>query len=326
MKYKIKKETKIGTGFFIKTNINGKICKCLCTNNHIISQEYVDSNKEFNFYYGKKNNETKKTIKLDSKKRFIACFKEPKDVCLIEIIKNDNIPEDKYLLPDLNYKHGFNTYENKKFYLAGYPRGNNQFLGERHISSGKIKEIKGFQFSHTLDKSSGSSGSPICLINNQNIIGLHKSGSKSRPINYGTFIGIILDDLEKYDKNDTAKFLTFEKTNIKDMNSEKVNFIAGCPAFNCFNSRKAFNWKHDYCREQLLLDENANIICQRCQIKAPLISLNFKCDYHTDFREVNKEKIFEILSISSTLEKGSKDFKSKFLKNVFKKFSDDDSD
>ena len=35
----------------------------------------------------------------------IKCF-EDLDVTLIEILKNDNIKEDKYLFPDLNYKNG----------------------------------------------------------------------------------------------------------------------------------------------------------------------------------------------------------------------------
>jgi len=189
-----------GTGFFMKSKIKGKQYKFLCTCYHVVSQQFVDSKNEISIYYGKKNNETKKIIKLDTNKRFIKCFEEPKDVCLIEIIKSDKIPEDKFLSPDLNYKNGFNEYEKEDFYLAGYPRVNNQFLGERHISSGKIKEIKGFEFAHTLDARRGSSGSPICLINNQNIIGIHKAGAESKHINYATFMGVILDDLEKDDE------------------------------------------------------------------------------------------------------------------------------
>ena len=73
-----------GTGFFMKSQIKGKQCKFLCTNCHVISQKLVDSKIEFSIYYGKKNDETKKIIKLDTKKRFIKCFEEPKDVCVIE--------------------------------------------------------------------------------------------------------------------------------------------------------------------------------------------------------------------------------------------------
>ena len=125
-------------------------------------------------------------------------------------------------------------------------------------------------------------------------------------------------------KDFTAKFSTFERTNIKDMNTEKVYFIAGCPAWGCINSRKVFNWKHDYCKEPLLLDENGNIICQRCQLKEPIIGLKFKCDNHIDFKEVDKEKICEILSISSTNENTSKIFKKRLLMSVCEMLDDSD--
>jgi len=188
-----------GTGFFMKANIKGKEYKFLCTNFHVITQNDVDLKKEFDYFYGKKNNETKKSIKLDKSKRLIKCFSEEKeDVTVIEIIKGDNIPENKYLIPDLNYKNGFNIYLNEDFYLAGYPKVD-KFIGERHISSGKIVKVKDFQFFHNLDTRAGSSGSPICLLHNQNIIGIHRGGNNSKKINIGTFIGSILDDLEKED-------------------------------------------------------------------------------------------------------------------------------
>ena len=95
----VEKGIRKGTGFFMKCQIKGKHFQFLCTNYHVISQEFVDSKIEFNIYYGKKNNETKKKIKLDINKRFIKCFEEPKDACIIEIIKSDKILEDKFLFP-----------------------------------------------------------------------------------------------------------------------------------------------------------------------------------------------------------------------------------
>jgi len=227
---KIEERIMKGTGFFMKSQIKGKQYKFLCTCYHVVSQQFVDSKIEISIYYGKKDKETKKIIKLDTNERFIKCFEKPKDVCLIEIIKSDEIPEDKFLIPDFNYKNGFNVYENENFYLAGYPRVNNQFLGERHISSGKIKEIKGFEFTHTLDTRSGSSGSPICLINNQNIIGIHRDEVESEHINYATFMGVILDDLEKDDEGN--KSLNNDKKSqhdpMKDVSGkiiEEINII-----------------------------------------------------------------------------------------------------
>lgn len=79
---------------------------------------------------------------MNTNKRFIKCFHPPKDVTLIEILKSDEITEDKFLFPDLNYKNGFQVYENQNFYLAGYPKVADQFIGDGHISSGKIRKIK----------------------------------------------------------------------------------------------------------------------------------------------------------------------------------------
>ena len=52
---------------------------------------------------------------MNTNKRFIKCFQTPKDVTLIEIIKSDGITEDKFLVPHLNYKNGFQVYENQIF-------------------------------------------------------------------------------------------------------------------------------------------------------------------------------------------------------------------
>ena len=139
-----------GTGFFMKVNIKGNKYNFLCTNFHVIKKEFVESKKELNIFYGKKYDETQKKITLDINQRFIKCFDKPIDVTIIEIIDNDDIPENKFLFPDLNYKNGFNTYLNENFFLAGYP-SSESFKKERHISSGKIIEINNFEFNHTLD-------------------------------------------------------------------------------------------------------------------------------------------------------------------------------
>ena len=145
----------------------------------------------------KKINEKKKIIVLDNNKRFIACFEgEEMDVTVIEILKSDNIPEDKYLMADLNYKYGYNIYKNGKFFLAGY-QNVPIYQNERYILSGEIKSVKGFKFEHSIYTREGSSGAPICLFENLRVIGIYKQGNEKKSINYGTFIGVILDGLEK---------------------------------------------------------------------------------------------------------------------------------
>jgi len=189
-----------GTGFFIKIRLKEKIYQFLITCNHIINESIVMEKMVVKLYYGKINKEIKLEIKLDRNERYIKCLDKPVDVTLVEIIEKDNIKEDKFLMPDLNYKNGYNIYINDNFYLAGYPQ-NNSNENERSISSGKIINIlDNLEFEHSLDTGHGNSGSPICLRSNLLVVGIHKQGHTTRPINYGTFLGYILDILEKEEK------------------------------------------------------------------------------------------------------------------------------
>ena len=210
---RIEKENEIGTGFFLKIKIKEKIKYFLFTCFHVIKEEDIALKKTINIFYGKKDKEKKIEFKLDNSERFFSCYEE-KDVTAIEILEKDKIPEDKFLIADLTYKYGYDDYKKGKFFLAGYPR-DLIYMKERHITSGQIKEIDGFEFEHSLDTARGSSGSPICLINNIQVIGIHKHGDKNDPINYGTFIGPIIDDLE-------VNYKEIENKTSNSSNSKKI--------------------------------------------------------------------------------------------------------
>ena len=159
------------TGFFMKIKIKEKEMKCLFTCQHVISEDDINNKITINIYYGKKDKEDYRQIKLDKNIRYMRVFNE-EDVTLIEIIENDKISENKYLDVDLNYKHGYNKYKGRNFYLAGYPK---DYDGRRCISAGIIKNTLDYKFSHTLFTNFGSSGSPICN-ENGDVIGIHTSG------------------------------------------------------------------------------------------------------------------------------------------------------
>ena len=161
---------------------------------HYIPENCFENKEAINILYGKKDKEKIKQIELDDNKRFIKRDKN-RDIILIQILKYDNIIDSKYLYPDLNYKNGYELYRNKNFYLAGYPSENNE---ERCISSGEIKrlDIQKYKFFHSLDTESGSSGSPICLKDGLFVIGIHNARKKNCNLKIGTFIGIIIDELE----------------------------------------------------------------------------------------------------------------------------------
>ena len=184
----------IGTGFLVQIKTKLKIIRFLLTCNHVIEQKHVESKTIIKIFYGNKRYEFSKDIILDKDQRFIKCFEKPIDITIIQILNNDDIGYNKYLIPDYNYKKGYNIYLNGNFYLGGYPIFKSNYVKERHICSGKIKSIyNNYEFIHTLDTFAGSSGAPLCLIDDQTVIGIHKKGNKSTGDNYGTFIGFILD-------------------------------------------------------------------------------------------------------------------------------------
>lgn len=195
-----------GIGFFIKFKLNNETRYFLMTCYHIIEEGYINKKITIPIYYGKVSQEIKLEIELDRSKRYIRSFGKPFDVTLIEILEKDKIGKDKFLVPDWNYKNGYEFYTNKNndFYLAGYPQDNSNKI-KRSTSSGKITKIlKKPKFEHSLDSSYGNSGSPNCIINKDNlfVVGIHKQGHKTEPINYGTFLGYILDILEKGSNQD----------------------------------------------------------------------------------------------------------------------------
>ena len=195
-----KNQTIEGTGFFVEIN---PVLTCLLTNYHVISKEIVDVNSIIEI---KNNSNNKIDLKLNKNERFIKFFKDD-DITVIQIKNTDGINKYfKFLNYDLNYKDGFKKYKDASIFVAHYP-GN-----EAENASGKIIEINGNEFTHEACTDAGSSGSPVILISNSRVIGIHKGGNSDcdELINYGTFIGAIFEEINK------------EYAKISDMNNYKV--------------------------------------------------------------------------------------------------------
>ena len=77
------------------------------------------------------------------------------------MLESDNIPKENFLLPDLNYQHGYDIYLEKQLLLVGYQ--NNGTKIEKFISSGEITKIRRNEFEHEIEVGNTSIGSPICL-------------------------------------------------------------------------------------------------------------------------------------------------------------------
>ena len=222
------------TGFFMKLSKNDQNFYFLITNGHNIPQEQIDSNSEIEIEL----NEKKKIIKLDKKQRFIKCYKNTVidiDITVIQIFDSDNIIKDNnyYLLPDLKYKdkEGNNIYKNEKIICIGFPRNKEG----RQYSSGKINNIKDYEFTYFGCTDKGNSGSPL-LNDELLIIGIHSQGPKeeldekksaSLP-KKGYFIGPIVDDLLSNEIKNIEIFLSKETQrimNIKNQNEFEKRLV-----------------------------------------------------------------------------------------------------
>lgn len=292
-----------GTGFFC--SVPTKNIKLFITNNHVLDQDFLDNEKKLVYFIYDDQKEIKREINLEiSRYKFTDV---DLDYTVIEILKRDNI---LYFLK-VDKLINSEDYKDQQVFSYEFPGGKNL-----KYSHGTILKKKDNKFFYSLGTFGGASGSPIILVNNLKVIGLHKAAyKKNSTIKLGIPINIIVNKIPFNKPNDLS---------LKEEN-EKVNFISGCPAFGCSNSRQIFKWKHN-CGGEEWIDINGFLECKECGSKCLLINSLFKCDGHSEAREVNKEKICEILSISSSLEEGSKKFKIGILKAISNMIFSDDSD
>ena len=169
----------IGTGFLLKFYIDQEMFYCLVSNEHVIKNDIVQNdNITIKISY---DNECKfANINLGNKKRYIKSFIDNDlDITVIEILDEDNISKDYFLIPELENMIN-NSLINSNIYIPQYVKGE-----ELMISSGSIKEINKYEFTHLANSEEGSSGSPIFLENSIKVIGIHKEGNKDKTENYG---------------------------------------------------------------------------------------------------------------------------------------------
>ena len=189
------------SGFFIKFCKNNKPFYCLMTNEHVVDKPMLLNKEEIKIKFDNKQKEL--TLKLDKRERLMKTFEYLKiDATIIEILEKDNVSDDYYLLPSLDYKNenGYNYFKGKEIEVTQFPGG--KVLS---ISIGRIKDVDledgQYIFSHLASTKYGSSGSPIVLKEDGHVIGIHKGGSKSKDLNYGHFIGPINDIIHNLKKN-----------------------------------------------------------------------------------------------------------------------------
>ena len=211
-----------GTGFFCKIPFPDKnnMLPVLITNNHIINQNILDKQNMKISVYIKESNDKRHIILNDRMKYTNKDY----DITIIEIKEKDNINNylelDDIIMNDIiNNKNSNIEYEYESLYIIQYPNG------KLSVSYGILQNIfedKKYNFQHKCSTYKGSSGSPILNTKNK-IIGIHKKGYNR--YNIGTFLNEPIKEFiqQNYKVNQLIKFNEKYKSNIKDININKID-------------------------------------------------------------------------------------------------------
>ena len=192
----------IGTGFLMKIPYKSRLLTVLITTNHIINADDILTNQNISLYLNKE----RIIIKLDRNR--LIYTNEKLDITIIELKEDDHNLNIKYLELDdeiINYfkqnkketpEYINNLYLNESIYSLNYQKDKDIF-----VSYGKILYINNSNITHNCNIKEGSSGSPILLINNQKIIGIHCGSSKQNKYNKGRILIYSIIEFSKIKNN-----------------------------------------------------------------------------------------------------------------------------
>ena len=170
----------------------------LITNNHVLNEKKYKIG-EFQISLNKE----KKVLNLllNNQRKFYSNNKY--DITIIEIKpKDDGINLDYFFDVKINNDYPNTNYKEKSIYLLHYPKGQNL-----SFSDGVIKNIltNNYTIYHSCSTESGSSGSPLLILDSNKVIGLHTGAKKDYTSNMGTLLKLPIEDFNK-------------KMKIKDLN------------------------------------------------------------------------------------------------------------
>jgi hypothetical protein len=170
------------------------------TNNHVLDEKFFKNS--FQLLVEFKNEE--RHIRLNDR---IKYTNKNLDFSIVEILPTDSIFNDITFLKIDDYimdNESEENYINDDICIFQFPLG-----GELSFDKGKIKSIDGYQIEHMVSTEFGSSGSPILLLKNFKIMGLHNARYVEN--NLGIFMKYILNDFKNADS----------PQNINDSNKDK---------------------------------------------------------------------------------------------------------
>ena len=199
------------------------------------------------------------------------------DYTIIEILKEDDIFKkinnyfeiDDYIMNNESQ----NNYKDQDICIVQYPDG-----GELSFAQGGIQCFDDYKIKHLVSTHHGSSGSPILLQNNFQIIGIHKAGNTKKNENIGIFFQNILNHflLEnnfiiqiicEYDiknKNEDIQILNcyeeVKKQDPKDFNWELIEYVENEKEIKDKSELYLNNQKIQFCFKYKFEKEGKNTI------------------------------------------------------------------
>ena len=215
---KIKMEDGVqGTGFFCEIPFPNeeKFIPVLITNNHIISQQSLSKKNEI-ISLIIRDEQKVKTINVNNRRNYT----NPEyDITIIELKEDDNIQnflelDDNIINNILDNDDNDNSnhvYSKESLYIVQYPEGK---LSVSYGILDNILQDKTFNFNHSCNTKSGSSGSPIINLSTNKIIGIHKQALQVGNYNRGTFLNFPIKAFIK--EKETIKIK--KNKNIKNKN------------------------------------------------------------------------------------------------------------
>ena len=223
---------KKGTGFFIKIPYKKYLLDALITNNHVLNDEKF----EFGNTITLSLNNGKKIINIkidDERKKYTN---EILDITILEIKEIDGIKDflslDKRIVDFINSNNKMinekfsDLYKNESIYILNY-------IKEIYVSYGILNDIVENRINHKCSTDDGSSGSPIILLESNEVIGVHYAHSKyNKDINFGTLIATPLIEFQNILNN---IMIIRNKKLKKNDNSSKVSLITNNTKYNNIN-------------------------------------------------------------------------------------------
>ena len=270
-------EGKKGTGFFVKVPYDNQIFNLLITNNHVLNEHDIMTGKSINISLN--NEKIFKEIKIDSNRKKYT--NKDLDVTIIEINNEDNINnylslDDNILNNDINNYN--NIYKNESLYILNYINGI-----DIKTSYGKLNEINENKIIHKCNTDTGSSGSPILLLKNNKVIGVHYGAPKhNKNFNFGTLLKkplleYIKDNIKENKENIKLNYI-IAQINIKEEDINKEIRI-----INSFEEHKRNGYVDFIEKKDYYLYENEKEIKDNCKIRINNNNIDF--NYFYKFKE-----------------------------------------